>query len=76
MRFRGGQKNCPIIVKGARMYEPRDYEVLLHVMHVTCTSSFATFSLQSFIKVREFLETSGNFGDEYWVGTRKNSKGR
>ena len=32
MAFAGGMKNCPRIIKGARLYEPRDYEVLLKVI--------------------------------------------
>ena len=31
MAFGGAQKNCPRATKGARMYEPRDYAVVLHV---------------------------------------------
>ena len=29
MAFGGAEKNCPRVTKGARMYEPRDYEVVL-----------------------------------------------
>ena len=29
MAFGGAQQNCPRATKGARMYEPRDYEVVL-----------------------------------------------